>query len=248
MGTQYRAGRALRAARRSARPRRCSPSGMAAPTTMRTTRSICRPTRCASSTSAMPISCTPIPRPATATPKRRCARSSSAAPCRWSLGGDHAVNIPCIRAFSEQAPIHIVQIDAHLDFVDVRHGVREGHGNPMRRAVGAGARHRPDAARHPQRLVDRARGLRGCAEPRFDDPLGAPVPAARHRGRAGADPGGRALLRHDRHRRVRPVDRAGHRHAQPWRLPLLGGHGAPAGHCQAGRGRGHRSRRGRAGL
>ncbi len=50
------------------------------------------------------------------------------------LGGDHAINIPCVRAFSEQPPIHIVQIDAHLDFVDVRHGVREGHGNPMRRA------------------------------------------------------------------------------------------------------------------
>jgi agmatinase len=51
------------------------------------------------------------------------------------LGGDHAVNIPCIRAFSDQKPIHLVQIDAHLDFVDVRHGVREGHGNPMRRAA-----------------------------------------------------------------------------------------------------------------
>jgi agmatinase len=51
------------------------------------------------------------------------------------LGGDHAVNIPCIRAFADQAPIHLVQIDAHLDFVDVRHGVREGHGNPMRRAA-----------------------------------------------------------------------------------------------------------------
>jgi agmatinase len=51
------------------------------------------------------------------------------------LGGDHAVNIPCIRAFSGQPPIHLVQIDAHLDFVDVRHGVREGHGNPMRRAA-----------------------------------------------------------------------------------------------------------------
>ncbi|MFW6076810.1 MAG: agmatinase [Hyphomicrobiales bacterium] len=50
------------------------------------------------------------------------------------LGGDHSVNIPCIRAFSDQAPIHVVQIDAHLDFVDVRHGVQEGHGNPMRRA------------------------------------------------------------------------------------------------------------------
>ncbi|MFZ5674754.1 MAG: agmatinase [Pseudomonadota bacterium] len=51
------------------------------------------------------------------------------------LGGDHAINIPCVRAFSEHGPIHVVQIDAHLDFVDVRHGVREGHGNPMRRAA-----------------------------------------------------------------------------------------------------------------
>jgi agmatinase len=51
------------------------------------------------------------------------------------LGGDHAVNIPCVRAFSRHGPIHIVQIDAHLDFADVRHGVREGHGNPMRRAA-----------------------------------------------------------------------------------------------------------------
>jgi len=51
------------------------------------------------------------------------------------LGGDHSVNIPCIRAFSETAPLHLVQIDAHLDFVDERHGVRNGHGNPMRRAV-----------------------------------------------------------------------------------------------------------------
>ena len=51
------------------------------------------------------------------------------------IGGDHSVNIPCIRAFDDQEPIHIVQIDAHLDFVDVRHGVRHGHGNPMRRAA-----------------------------------------------------------------------------------------------------------------
>lgn len=51
------------------------------------------------------------------------------------LGGDHSINIPCIRAFDDQGPIHILQIDAHLDFVDVRHGVRHGHGNPMRRAA-----------------------------------------------------------------------------------------------------------------
>ena len=51
------------------------------------------------------------------------------------IGGDHSINIPCVNAFSEQAPIHIVQIDAHLDFVDERHGVTLGHGNPMRRAI-----------------------------------------------------------------------------------------------------------------
>lgn len=51
------------------------------------------------------------------------------------MGGDHSVNIPCINAFSEQDSFHLVQIDAHLDFVDERHGVRYGHGNPMRRAA-----------------------------------------------------------------------------------------------------------------
>lgn len=51
------------------------------------------------------------------------------------IGGDHSVNIPCVNAFDRQGDIHILQIDAHLDFVDERHGVRFGHGNPMRRAA-----------------------------------------------------------------------------------------------------------------
>ncbi|QND64542.1 agmatinase [Mesorhizobium loti] len=51
------------------------------------------------------------------------------------LGGDHSINIPCINAFDGHSDIHLVQIDAHLDFVDERHGVRYGHGNPMRRAA-----------------------------------------------------------------------------------------------------------------
>ena len=51
------------------------------------------------------------------------------------IGGDHSINIPCINAFSDHEPFHVVQIDAHLDFVDERHGVRHGHGNPMRRAA-----------------------------------------------------------------------------------------------------------------
>ena len=51
------------------------------------------------------------------------------------LGGDHSITIPAIAAFSEEPPIHVVQFDAHLDFVDERHGVRFGHGSPMRRAA-----------------------------------------------------------------------------------------------------------------
>lgn len=50
------------------------------------------------------------------------------------LGGDHSVHAPVIEAYEGRGPIHIVHIDAHLDFVDERHGVRYGHGNPLRRA------------------------------------------------------------------------------------------------------------------
>jgi agmatinase len=51
------------------------------------------------------------------------------------IGGDHSINIPCINAFDGEGDVHVLQIDAHLDFVDERHGVRFGHGNPMRRAA-----------------------------------------------------------------------------------------------------------------
>ena len=63
----------------------------------------------------------------------KCALKAGALPV--IIGGDHSVNIPCINAFQGEKPFHILQIDAHLDFVDERHGVRFGHGNPMRRAA-----------------------------------------------------------------------------------------------------------------
>ena len=63
----------------------------------------------------------------------RAALKAGALPV--TIGGDHSINIPCIRAFEDQGDIHVLQIDAHLDFVDERHGVRNGHGNPMRRAA-----------------------------------------------------------------------------------------------------------------
>ncbi len=52
-----------------------------------------------------------------------------------TIGGDHSITVPAIRAFEGRGDIHVLQIDAHLDFVDERHGVRHGHGSPMRRAA-----------------------------------------------------------------------------------------------------------------
>jgi agmatinase len=52
-----------------------------------------------------------------------------------TLGGDHSVPIPIMRALRDRGPLYVIQIDAHLDFVDERFGVREGHGNVMRRAT-----------------------------------------------------------------------------------------------------------------
>ena len=51
------------------------------------------------------------------------------------LGGDHGVSIPVLRAFQGRGPITLVQIDAHLDWVDDKFGVREGYSSPIRRAA-----------------------------------------------------------------------------------------------------------------
>ena len=42
---------------------------------------------------------------------------------------------PALTCGVRRRPPAYLQIDAHLDFVDVRHGVRYGHGNCMRRAA-----------------------------------------------------------------------------------------------------------------
>jgi agmatinase len=49
------------------------------------------------------------------------------------LGGDHSVT-PAILAALSGTPIHLVQIDAHLDFVDRLAGATATHASPMRRA------------------------------------------------------------------------------------------------------------------
>lgn len=49
------------------------------------------------------------------------------------LGGDHSVTPSILRAFAD-TPVHLVQIDAHLDFVDRLGGAAATHASPMRRA------------------------------------------------------------------------------------------------------------------
>jgi agmatinase len=50
------------------------------------------------------------------------------------LGGDDSIPIPVLRAYAEQPPMCIVQIDAHIDWRDEREGIRDGLSSPMRRA------------------------------------------------------------------------------------------------------------------
>lgn len=52
------------------------------------------------------------------------------------LGGDHSITAPLCAALAKlERNVTVLQIDAHLDFVDERHGVRYGHGNCMRRCL-----------------------------------------------------------------------------------------------------------------
>ena len=49
------------------------------------------------------------------------------------VGGDHAITFPIARAFDD-APLTVIQFDAHQDYTDEKHGVRYSHDNHMRRS------------------------------------------------------------------------------------------------------------------
>ena len=53
------------------------------------------------------------------------------------LGGDHSVSYPLLRAFADVPDLHIIQLDAHLDFTDVRNDTRWSNSSPFRRACEA---------------------------------------------------------------------------------------------------------------
>ena len=51
------------------------------------------------------------------------------------LGGDHSVSYPILRAFDDVPDLHVVQLDAHLDFTDARNDTRYSNSSPFRRAA-----------------------------------------------------------------------------------------------------------------
>lgn len=61
-------------------------------------------------------------------------------PFLFSLGGDHSVSIPLLRAFAarDERPFGLVLLDAHPDLFDVYEGSPLSHACPMRRALETG--------------------------------------------------------------------------------------------------------------
>jgi guanidinopropionase len=55
-----------------------------------------------------------------------------------SVGGDHSVSLPILRAVGASRPVGMVHIDAHCDTGDDYMGSRFHHGAPFRRAVDEG--------------------------------------------------------------------------------------------------------------
>ncbi|WGF90931.1 agmatinase [Marinivivus vitaminiproducens] len=50
------------------------------------------------------------------------------------LGGDCSVTFPFLSSFSDEGPVWVLQIDAHIDWRDEIHGEPYGYSSPMRRA------------------------------------------------------------------------------------------------------------------
>jgi guanidinopropionase len=72
-----------------------------------------------------------------------------------SVGGDHSITYPILRAVGRERPVGLVHIDAHSDTGGPFDGLRENHGAPFRNAVLAGVL-------DPTRTVQI--GLRGASE------------------------------------------------------------------------------------
>lgn len=64
---------------------------------------------------------------------RRTLGAAQAGGVLLTLGGDHSITFPIVRAFDDCPGLGIVQLDAHLDFADAIQGVRLNSSTPLRR-------------------------------------------------------------------------------------------------------------------
>lgn len=72
-----------------------------------------------------------------------------------SVGGDHSISYPILRALGRERPVGLVHIDAHCDTSGEMEGSRFHHGGPFRQAV-------LDGVLDPERTIQI--GIRGSAE------------------------------------------------------------------------------------
>jgi agmatinase len=72
-----------------------------------------------------------------------------------SVGGDHSITYPILKALGSERPVGLVHIDAHCDTMGEIDGSKFHHGGPFRQAVLAGAL-------DPERTIQI--GIRGPAE------------------------------------------------------------------------------------
>jgi agmatinase len=73
-----------------------------------------------------------------------------------SIGGDHSISHPILKALGAEEPVGMVHVDAHCDTMPEFRGSKFHHGGPFRNAVEAGVL-------DPRRTVQI--GIRGPAEP-----------------------------------------------------------------------------------
>jgi guanidinobutyrase len=81
-----------------------------------------------------------------------------------TLGGDHTITLPILRAFKSQyGPIGIIHVDAHADVNDLMFGEKIAHGTTFRRAIEGGSV-------DPRRMVQIGLRATGYAAEDFDWP------------------------------------------------------------------------------
>lgn len=76
-----------------------------------------------------------------------------------SVGGDHSISYPILKAVGRDAPVALVHIDAHADTGGPFNGSRFHHGGPFRNAA-------LDGVIDPEKTIQI--GIRGRAEPHWD--------------------------------------------------------------------------------